>query len=188
MSGPLVLASASPRRAELLAAAGFRFVVRPADVDESTRPEEAPAEYVLRVAVEKLDAVGAADDEAVLAADTTVVLDGVIFGKPEDEADARRMLTALAGRTHEVLTGVAVGWRGRRESAVVRTAVTFVPLGPQEIAEYVASGEPFGKAGGYAIQGRAARFVESIEGSWSNVVGLPVATVHQLLRRLGRVD
>jgi septum formation protein len=168
----------------LLTAAGIPFVVRVADIDETPRSGETPREYVLRLAEEKARAVQFADSEVVLAADTTVVLGTEILGKPVDAADALRMLCALAGQRHEVLTGVCVaredGWRGLD---VASTAVWFSAMSEREIAEYVASGEPLDKAGAYAIQGIASRWVERIDGSYSNVVGLPVALVYSLLRR-----
>jgi len=185
---PLILASASPRRAELLARAGYEFTIEPADVDESLMPGEPPADYVLRVARAKAHAVATRCRESgsmVLAADTTVVVDGEILAKPADREDAVRMLKRLAGVVHEVLTGVVVVAGGREVTEVVRTRVHLLPLSPDEIAWYVDSGEPEGKAGAYAIQDRAARFVDWIEGSWSNVVGLPVATVDRMLKRLG---
>lgn len=184
----LILASASPRRAELLTRAGFEFTVEPADVDESVMPGEQPAEYVVRVARAKAHAVVARCRKSanrVLAADTTVVVDGEILAKPADREDASRMLKRLAGVVHEVLTGVVVVAGDRELTEVVRTRVHLLPLSPDEIAWYVESGEPEGKAGAYAIQERAARFVDWIEGSWSNVVGLPVATVDQMLKKLG---
>src|SRR5215831_8158058 len=182
MPGRLVLASASPRRAELLASAGYAFIVDPAHVDEAERPGEAPDAYVLRVARDKARAVATRRDagDIVLAADTTVVADGEILAKPADESDAVRMLQLLAGNEHRVFTGVVV-ISGREELAdVVATRVRLLPLTMDDIQWYVGTGEPLGKAGGYAIQGRAARFVDWIEGSWSNVVGLPVATVSQM--------
>lgn len=180
----LVLASASPRRAELLRTAGFTFEVRPADVDETPRPAEPPATYALRVARDK--ALAAAErvnrhDAWILAADTVVVVDGGILGKPTGPADARRMLSMLSGVVHEVLTAVVVRHAGSETSEVVSTRVHFTALSAAEIDWYVESGEPDGKAGAYAIQGRGSRFVDWIEGSWSNVVGLPVATVYRML-------
>ena len=178
----LVLASRSPRRAELLRAAGFEFTVRVVEVDETPREGEPSREYVLRLAAEKARAVTADDDEIVLAADTTVVLGSEIMGKPRDEADAARMLRALAGQRHEVITGICLR-RGVREVCdIASTAVWFAELSEGEIADYVASGEPMDKAGAYGIQGLASRFIERIEGSYSNVVGLPVALTYRLLR------
>jgi septum formation protein len=177
----LILASSSPRRADLLSAAGYRFEVSPADVDERTLPEESPDEYVLRVALAKARAGAGAPDAVVLGADTAVVVGDVILGKPADDADAARMLSLLSGREHRVLTGVAVVWDGRVAHTVETTRVTFRPLTAADISAYVASGEPRGKAGAYAVQGLAARFVAGIEGSYSNVVGLPVERVAALL-------
>ncbi|MGE3404649.1 MAG: nucleoside triphosphate pyrophosphatase [Vicinamibacterales bacterium] len=178
----VLLASASPRRAELLAAAGIPFDVAPADVDETRRPGEAPVAYCERLARTKaLAAAERAPDRVVVAADTIVVAGADVFGKPEDAADARRMLQALSGRAHDVLTAVAIAAGGEVRTAVERTAVEFVPLSEDEIAWYVESGEPMDKAGAYAIQGLASRFVARISGSYSNVVGLPVATVYRLL-------
>jgi septum formation protein len=186
VSSPLVLASRSPRRAELLKAAGIPFVVRVADIDETALPGEEPHDYVLRVAEEKARAVPAADSETVLGADTTVVLGTEILGKPVDAADATRMLTALAGRRHDVLTGVSIIRGGVRLALeVASTGVWFNPMSTAEIAEYVTSGEPMDKAGAYAIQGIASRWITRIDGSYTNVVGLPVELVHRLLRGSG---
>ena len=177
----LLLASASPRRAELLNAAGYEFDVQPANVDESVHAREAPEDYVTRVAEAKASAVAPrADGRVVLAADTAVVVDGTILGKPADQADAARMLRLLSGRRHDVLTAVALPGI----TAVDRTTVEFAPLTDTQIEWYVASGEPLDKAGAYAIQGLASRFVTRIEGSYSNVVGLPVALVSALLKGL----
>jgi len=180
----LVLASRSPRRAELLAAAGIEFSVRAADVDETPLPEENPEHYVVRVAEAKAGAVALGDDEIVLAADTTVVLAGEIMGKPMDPADAMRMLTALSSQRHEVITAVCLRNSHRTITDLSFSAVWFAPLSVEEIQWYVASGEPMDKAGAYGIQGLASRFIERIEGSYTNVVGLPVARVYQLLREL----
>jgi septum formation protein len=188
MPAPLVLASASPRRAELLTSAGYAFTVDPADVDEAEQPGEPPEAYVARIARDKARAVAARRESAavVLAADTTVVVDGEILAKPANESDAIRMLQRLSGVEHRVFTGV-VAISGARELAeVVSTRVRLLPLSLDDIHWYVGTGEPMGKAGAYAIQGRAARFVDWIEGSWSNVVGLPVATVNRMIKRLGR--
>lgn len=180
----LVLASQSPRRRELLERAGFRFLVRPAQVDESWREGEDPQSHVCRLAREKARAVAAAHDEIVLGADTVVVVDGEILGKPADAADAARMLRLLSGRDHYVFTGVCLR-RGETELVEAeRTLVRFAALEEGEIREYVASGEPMDKAGAYAIQGLASRFVERIEGCYFNVVGLPVARVYRMIRRL----
>lgn len=187
----LVLASASPRRAELLAAAGFEFDTLPTHVDESRRPHEPPKAYALRVASDKAEAAAARcrkSGSVVLAGDTVVVADATILGKPAGGDDATLMLKTLSGKVHEVHTAVVIRAGSREASDVVTTRVRLLPLSDSEIAWYIASGEPEGKAGAYAIQGRAARFVDWIEGSWSNVVGLPIATVYRLLKELGEVD
>ena len=180
----LVLASASPRRRELLTQAGFSFDVRPANIPEEPLPGEEPVAYVTRLALEKAQAVYAelGDPRAVvLGADTTVTLDEHILGKPEDAADAARMLRLLSGRTHRVITGVAVVSAGHTEAAAEVTVVSFRALSDEEIAAYIASGEPMDKAGAYAIQGRAARWIPRIEGCYFNVVGLPIARVCAML-------
>ncbi len=181
----LILASRSPRRAELLAAAGIPFTVRTADIDETPRPGESARDYTLRLAVEKAAAVPATVDEIVLAADTTVVLNGQIMGKPADSDDARRMLRALSGHRHDVLTAICLRRGSRVIQDVAATAVWFAPLAEREIADYVASGEPMDKAGAYGIQGLASKFIDRIEGSYSNVVGLPVALVYCRLSEFG---
>jgi septum formation protein len=185
----LVLASASPRRRELLTQAGYAFEVQPAHINEDLRPGEEPIAYVIRLAREKAEAVfreRCANDAVnqslvVLGADTTVTLDSHILAKPEDAADAARMLRLLSGRTHRVITGVAVATAQRIEVAAEVTAVRFLTLSEEEIADYVATGEPMDKAGAYAIQGRAARWIPRVEGCYFNVVGLPLALVTQLL-------
>lgn len=183
---PLVLASRSPRRVDLLTRAGYRFEVAPADIDESRRDGESPPALVRRLAREKAAAVAPRHPGAtVLGADTVVVIDGAVFGKPNGEADAVGMLRRLSGRAHEVLTGVAVHTAQRCCGGVQSTRVVFRALSPEDIAWYVASGEPADKAGGYSIQGRASRFVTRIEGSYTNVVGLPVELVDALLGELG---
>jgi septum formation protein len=184
---PLILASQSPRRADLLTAAGIPFALASADVDETPLPDEVPVDYVLRVAKEKaiLAAAPEADSRAVLAADTVVVAGGRLLGKPATAGESREMLQLLSGRVHEVHTGVVLRAGKREFSEVVTTRVRFVTLTDDEIQWYIATGEPEGKAGGYAIQGRASRFVDWIEGSWSNVVGLPVATVYRMLTAAG---
>lgn len=196
----LVLASASPRRAELLRAAGYVFEVCSADVDERVHEGESPEQYVLRLAQVKASAVlrrvmndaeaaggergAAADSPIVIGADTAVVVDRQILGKPEDSLDAERMLRLLSGRTHVVLTGLCCR-RGIHEvHAVERTEVAMVPLTAQQVGWYVASREGCDKAGGYGVQGLASRFVSSISGSYSNVVGLPIARFDELIRRL----
>ncbi|MGE0132875.1 MAG: nucleoside triphosphate pyrophosphatase [Blastocatellales bacterium] len=180
----LVLASSSPRRAELLRAAGINFTIRAADIDEKVNPDELPRDYVLRLSREKARAV-ARGDEIVLGADTTVVINGQIAGKPIDADDATRMLRALGGRWHEVLTGVTLTRAGKIVSDIASTRVRFAELSETEINWYVSTGEPMDKAGAYAIQGHASLFVERIEGSYSNVVGLPVQLVYRLAGRMG---
>jgi len=182
----LVLASASPRRRELLAAAGFAFDVEPADVDEAPLPDESATAYVVRIAREKAAVVAARyPDRPVLGADTVVVLGEVVFGKPADAAEAARMIERLSGRAHRVLTGLALALHGQMFVEVEQTAVWLAELSADDIRWYVATGEPLDKAGAYAIQGLASRFIPRIEGSYTNVVGLPVATLLQLFRRAG---
>ena len=201
----LILASASPRRAELLRSAGYTFEVVVAKVDESIRPNESPSAYVRRLAADKsaaalarvtadlnVDActtcdVGQAFGPAVpviLGADTTVVVDGEILGKPRDDGDGRDMLRRLSGHAHQVLTGVSLRQGAYEVGHVEVTSVTFRALSEEDVAWYVASGEGRDKAGGYAIQGLASRFIPRISGSYSNVVGLPVACLDELLRSL----
>ena len=188
----LILASQSPRRRELLTQAGYSFEVRPAHIPEEPLAGENPIAYVTRLAREKAEAVFRevtadarlnAESEilAVLGADTTVTLDDTILGKPEDAADAARMLKMLSGRTHRVMTGVALATADGVEVAAEVTAVRFLTLSEEEIAGYVATGEPMDKAGAYAIQGYAARWIPRIEGCYFNVVGLPLALVTALL-------
>ena len=186
----LILASASPRRAELLTTAGIDFQIVPATIDETPHPGEAPAAYVLRVARDKAAAVAASTERgsAVLAADTVVVAGGRLLGKPADAAEAHEMLRLLSGGVHDVHTGVVLRVDSAETAEVATTRVSFVPMTAEEIAEYVASGEPDGKAGAYAIQGRASRYIDWIEGSWSNVVGLPVAAVYRLIRQAGVIS
>jgi len=177
----LILASGSPRRAELLRAAGIEFTVRIADVDETILPGESPRDYVLRLSRAKALAV-AGEDEILLGADTTVVIEDEIAGKPVDIEDARRMLKALSGKWHEVLTGVTLLRGHKILSDVAVTRVKFSEMSEPEIDWYVSTGEPMDKAGAYGIQGYASRFVECIEGSYSNVVGLPVQMVYRMLQ------
>lgn len=186
----LVLASASPRRRELLAGLGLTFGVRAAGVDETPLPGEAAAAYVERLACEKALASAAAADggalELVLAADTTVVVDGMILGKPEDATDAARMLRLLAGRWHQVQTGLAArAPDGRLLSLVETSEVRMVALDEERLDWYVGTGEPRDKAGAYAIQGLGALLVAEIRGNYGNVVGLPLPAADQLLRTLG---
>ena len=178
----LVLASSSPRRREILEQAGIPFLVRPAAVDETPLPGEAPSHYVTRIAREKAVAVTAGPGEIILGADTTVVIHGEILGKPNDSADAARMLSLLSGQRHSVLTGIYLRSRDRSLADCAETSVWFAPLSRSEIEEYAASREPMDKAGAYAIQGRASKFIERIEGCYFNVMGLPVALVYRHLR------
>lgn len=178
----LVLASRSPRRAEILRAAGIPFIVRPADVDEERRPGEPPADYVRRLALDKALALETGDGEIVLGADTTVVAGDDVLEKPRDSADARRMIELLSGREHDVITGICLRSAARTVVDCATTRVVFAPLEPAEIDRYVASGEPMDKAGAYAIQGLAAKFIERIDGEYFNVVGLPVALVWRRLK------
>jgi len=173
----IILASASPRRRELLRQAGFNFRVVPSGISEERRPGESPIGFVARLAREKAQDVGAKSDPKaiVLGADTVVVCDDDVLGKPSDAADAARMLSLLAGRTHQVMTGVCVISGGFVETAVEVTMVQMLTISVQEIEAYVASGEPMDKAGAYAIQGFAARWVPRIQGCYDNVVGLPLA-------------
>ena len=185
MNRTLVLASASPRRRDLLRTAGFDPEIAPADLDERPRDSEAPDTYVARLAVDKARA-GWRSGEVTIGADTTVACDGRMLGKPSTPGMAVDMLRRLSGRTHRVLTGVAVADpSGRVEHVVVTTRVVFDRLTPEAIAGYVASGEPLDKAGAYGIQGRAAAFVERIDGSYTNVVGLPLVETVRLLGAAG---
>jgi septum formation protein len=187
MDSTLILASASPRRRELLTQAGYRFEVQPSSIPESRRPEEDAIRFATRLAREKAEEVFARYPPfpapvMVLGADTVVVCDGEVMGKPADADDATRMLLLLSGRTHQVVTGVAVVWGlGSAEVAAELTQVTMRTLSTQEVANYVASGEPMDKAGAYAIQGYAGRWIPRIHGCYFNVVGLPLALVTSLL-------
>lgn len=176
----IVLASASPRRQELLTQIGVRFDVRIPDVDESPSDGEEPVEYVRRLASAKAEAVTASPDELIIAADTTVDVGSVILGKPLDDVDATAMLRRLSGRTHHVHTGVAVRLGDQEFVEVCTTAVTFIELDETTVDWYVSTGEPIGKAGSYAIQGAGAVLVSSIDGSVSNVIGLPLHLVVEL--------
>jgi nucleoside triphosphate pyrophosphatase len=194
----LILASASPRRKELLEAAGFSFEVMPTSVEERQRENEPAEEFVSRIAAAKAEAVllrlSAGSNAVILAADTVVVVDSTTLGKPASAEDARRMLRLLSGRKHLVLTGVCVmdyanageaaGRLIRKESRICSTVATFSPLSDAQINGYVSTGEPFDKAGAYAIQGGASKFVERIEGCYTNVVGLPISMVCQMLSAL----
>ena len=193
----LILASASPRRAELLRSAGYTFEIVVPDADESIHPGESPSTYVRRLAAEKSAAAqrrmadlktSAPADAVILGADTTVVVDGELLGKPRDGDDEARMLSRLSGAIHQVLTGVSLRKGSYEVGRVETTLVTFRTLAADEIAWHVASGEGRDKAGGYAIQGLASRFITGIEGSYSNVVGLPVACVAELLPEICHGD
>lgn len=181
----LILASSSPRRRKLLEAIGLEFEIRSADVDETPLEEEPARDMVLRLATAKATVLPVAPRTAVIGADTAVVLEGEIFGKPRDEEDAVDMLTRLSGRAHEVLTGVAVATAESIQSAVSVTIVRFRDIGTDEARCYWHSGEPRDKAGAYAIQGCGGLFVEGIEGSYSGVVGLPVFETAALLQKAG---
>jgi septum formation protein len=188
----IILASSSPRRAEILRDAGIPFTVRASPIDETPLPNEAAPAMVARLAEAKARAIAAmmepADQDCiVIGADTTVELNGEILGKPDDSAHAREMLLKLSGQTHRVLTGIFLLHLPKNiaRSAVEISSVTLALLSDEEIAAYVASGEPLGKAGGYAIQGMAGRYIPKIEGCYFNVVGLPLARVYALLRELG---
>lgn len=181
----LILASASPRRHELLTQAGYIFSVEAADIDESQPAGESPSDYVRRLAEEKAQAIfethASEAKVVVLGADTTVVLDGEILGKPADAAEAKRMLRRLSGRTHQVLTGIAAATRAGTCGAVESTDVTFAEIADPEINAYCATAEPLDKAGAYGIQGYAARWIPRIDGCYFNVMGLPIARTVQLL-------
>jgi septum formation protein len=186
MTGPrILLASASPRRSELLRQVGIPHEVRPVHIDEAVRAGEAPSAYVLRLAEAKAAALwqrlGPAERQPVLAADTTVALEGEIFGKPASLPEARAMLGRLSGRTHEVHTAIAVLHAGGRAARVNSSTVTFRELSPAEIDWYWHTGEPADKAGGYAVQGLAAAFISHIAGSYSGIMGLPLYETWELL-------
>lgn len=188
----LILASASPRRRELLATIGLECAVAPAEIDETVLPGEEPVPHVLRLSAAKAEAIGILSDPAgrwVVGSDTVVVCDGIILGKPTDSADAVRMLQMLSGRTHEVVTGYALHDRltGRTDTGSITTEVRFRPLTTQEIERYVATGEPLDKAGAYGIQGIGAVLVESINGSYPAVVGLPITALTKLLIERGAI-
>jgi septum formation protein len=183
----IVLASASPRRKELLAQAGFAFRVAASGIDEVRRDGESPIAFVTRLAREKAEDVAPRfPGSIIVGADTVVVCEGEVLGKPVDASDAKRMLALLAGRTHQVITGVCVIAGETVESAVEVTMVQMLTISAQEIEEYVASGEPMDKAGGYAIQGRAARWIPRIQGCYFNGVGLPLALMTAMLEVAAR--
>ena len=182
----IILASGSPRRAEILSSVGWEFTKDIPDIDESELPGETPEAYVQRLAKTKGKTVAARHSgETVLAADTTVVIDGAIIGKPIDLADARRMLKLLSGRRHDVLTGVALVKNGTAQVAMQRTGVKFAELTDAEINFLAEMGDPLDKAGAYAVQAQAALFIEGIEGDYWNVVGLPINLVYELLKKAG---
>ena len=190
-SRSLILVSASPRRSDLLRQAGLAFTVRPADVDETPLPGEAPGDLAMRLACAKARALPVPGTPALaMAADTVVAIDGTTLGKPRDPEDARRMLGLLSGRTHQVITAIAL--RALPEETLVSeralSLVTFVPMSGKEIDWYAATGEGMDKAGAYALQGIGAYFIASIEGSYTNVIGLPLERLHPHLRRFGLID
>ena len=180
----LVLASNSARRMEILTAAGIPYVVRASNIAEERGDGEAAVDYVRRLAEEKAFAIPMSAGEIVLAADTTVVIDEHILEKPMDHTDAERMLRLLSGREHQVITGICLRTTDAKVIDVAVTRVRFAPLSDQELAGYVASGEPMDKAGAYGIQGRASKFVDRIEGDYFNVVGLPISLVYSHLKKL----
>jgi len=178
----LILASGSPRRSDILASVGWDFVRHPADIDESEKPGEAPENYVVRLAREKAEAVASQYRKGtVLGADTTVVIEGQILAKPIDMADARRMIGILAGKWHDVLTGVAIVCGGMTESGMQRTRVKFARMTEDEIAFLAEMGEPLDKAGAYAVQAHASLFIEGIEGDFWNIAGLPINLVYEMV-------
>ena len=184
----LILASQSPRRKELLGKLNIPFTVRVADIDEAMDPAGLPETEVARVSQKKALAVERTPEDVVIAADTIVVLDELVLGKPRDKADAKRMLRALSGRTHQVMTGLAVLWGQDTEVVTEVTKVHFRPLSEAEIDRYIESGEPMDKAGSYGIQGGASAFVSGIEGDYFNVVGLPVCRLSQILTAKGVLE
>lgn len=180
----LILASGSPRRSEILTSVGWKFTKHSADIDETERERELPADYVRRLAIEKAEAVESEyPGSIVLGADTTVVIDEMIIGKPIDLHDARRMLQMLSGNWHEVLTGVAVVQDGTTRSDIQRTRVKFSKMSDAEINHLAILGDPLDKAGAYAVQAQAALFIERIEGDYWNVVGLPISLVYELIMK-----
>lgn len=184
----LILASGSPRRAEILTSVGWGFTKQAADIDESLNDNESPENYVVRLALEKAEVVAVRfPEEIVLGADTTVVIEGQIIGKPTDLDDSRRMLRLLSGKWHEVLTGVAIVKNGETNSAMQRTRVKFAELSEDEIEFLTLNGDPLDKAGAYAVQAQAALFIQGIEGDYWNVVGLPISLVYELVnKRVGQ--
>ncbi len=186
MTPTVILASQSPRRRELLTLVGIPHEVRPADIDESMLPNEEPRAHCERLAREKVEAIAAREPHAlVIGSDTIVVLDGDVLGKPADEAEARATLARLSGRSHVVMTAVAVRYRGRELSAVEEVGVTFHPLSAEDIAAYVATREPMDKAGAYGIQGFGATIVRRVDGDYFAVMGLPLQRLVRLMAELG---
>ncbi len=177
----IILASGSPRRKEILHSAGYEFEVRTSSADETLPKNISPEEAVMYLAQIKGDAIKSEDDEIVISADTVVVLDGEILGKPKDISDAHRMLTALSGRTHSVLTGVCIRNKEKKTVFYENTEVEFWNLTQEEISDYIKTGEPFDKAGGYGIQGKGAMLVKKINGDYLNVVGLPMSRLKREL-------
>jgi septum formation protein len=183
---PVILASSSPRRRDLLTLISIPHVIQPADIDESVLPNEVPEVHAERLAREKAGVVAAnAPDSVVIAADTIVVVDGDILGKPTDTDQARQMLERLSGRTHTVVTGMACAFAGNVASTIETVSVTFRPLSAREIADYVATGEPMDKAGAYGIQGFGATIVRRIDGDYFAVMGLSLVRLVELLQRVG---
>ena len=181
----LILASGSPRRSEIMNSVGWEFTKAIPNIDESEREGEGPVDYVRRLAQEKAEAIAHSyPGEIVLAADTTVVIDEQIVGKPVDESDARRMIKMLSGNWHDVLTGVAVSRDTKLEVGLQRTRVKFAPMNDVEIDFLVEKGDPLDKAGAYAVQAQAALFIEGIEGDYWNVVGLPISLVYEMVGRM----
>ena len=186
MTPDVILASQSPRRRELLSLVGISHAVQPADIDESALVNEEPRAHCQRLAREKVATIAAREPDAlIIGSDTIVVVDGDVLGKPRDEAEARAMLARLSGRSHIVMTAVAVRWRGQERSAVEEAGVTFHALSPDEIAAYVATGEPMDKAGAYGIQGFGATIVARVDGDYFAVMGLPLQRLVRLLAELG---
>lgn len=188
MNKKLYLASGSPRRREILGNLGYDIIVKVAEIDETPRPNETASDYVLRMAVEKNQAACqqfALHDYPVISADTTVALDNLILGKPESPEHAATMLRQLSGSTHQVLTAVCVSWRGATWQTVQSNDVVFRPISDEEIAHYIASGEPMDKAGAYGIQGVGGVFVAHLSGSFTGVMGLPVCETVDLLKQCG---
>ena len=184
----IILASKSPRRKQLLSMMGLEFTVQTADIDETMDPSQTPAHEVAAVSARKAEKIAALHpQDVIVSADTIVVIDGKILGKPKDEQDAARMLRLLSGRTHTVYTGLTVHANGKANTQVVSTGVTFRDLSNAEIAAYIETKEPMDKAGAYAVQGFFARYIEGLKGSYANVMGLPVHLVYQKLKELGAV-